>query len=84
MPFVIGTDKAGYAPNLGPLVVSATLWEVAAEIADDRLYKPLRKVVCEAPSKANGRRIASADSKILYTAGKGLATLERGMLAALP
>lgn len=25
--FSIGTDEAGYGPNLGPLVVSATLWE---------------------------------------------------------
>jgi ribonuclease HII len=83
LPFLIGTDEAGYAPNLGPLVVSATLWEVAPEIADDRLFKPLRKVVCESSSKATARRVAWADSKALYTAGKGLATLERGMLAAL-
>ncbi len=83
MSFLIGTDEAAYAPNLGPLVVSATLWEVAEEIADDRLFKPLRKVVCDSTAKATARRVAWADSKILYTAGKGLATLERGMLAAL-
>lgn len=26
--WIIGTDEAGYGPNLGPLVVSATLWRV--------------------------------------------------------
>ena len=29
----IGTDEAGYGPNLGPLVVAATAW-TAAGIAD--------------------------------------------------
>ena len=28
MAFLIGTDEAGYGPNLGPLVISATVWEV--------------------------------------------------------
>ena len=30
MTLVIGTDEAGYGPNLGPLVVAATVWDVAA------------------------------------------------------
>ena len=30
MTLVIGTDEAGYGPNLGPLVVAASLWRVAA------------------------------------------------------
>jgi ribonuclease HII len=28
MGFLIGMDEAGYGPNLGPLVVAATVWEV--------------------------------------------------------
>ncbi len=32
--FVIGTDEAGYGPNLGPLVISATLWETPDELDD--------------------------------------------------
>ena len=28
MTLVIGTDEAGYGPNLGPLVVAATAWRV--------------------------------------------------------
>jgi ribonuclease HII len=29
MAYLIGTDEAGYAPNLGPLVISCTVWHVA-------------------------------------------------------
>ena len=31
MGFLIGMDEAGYGPNLGPLVVAATVWEVEEE-----------------------------------------------------
>ncbi|HEX3999907.1 MAG TPA: hypothetical protein VHX65_15255 [Pirellulales bacterium] len=83
MPFLIGTDEAGYAPNLGPLVISATVWEVADDCADDRLYKPLRKVVCNCADRANAKRVAWADSKAIYSPAIGLSVLERGVLAAL-
>ena len=28
MGYLIGTDEAGYGPNLGPLVISASVWHV--------------------------------------------------------
>jgi hypothetical protein len=83
MPFLIGTDEAGYAPNLGPLVISATVWEVAADWLDDRLYKPLKKVVCNCAARAHAARVAWADSKVLYSPPIGLGVLERGVLTAL-
>jgi ribonuclease HII len=36
MGILIGMDEAGYGPNLGPLVVAATAWEVADEVSDVR------------------------------------------------
>ncbi len=83
MPLLIGTDEAGYAPNLGPLVISATAWEIDERIDDDRLYGVLEEVVCVAPRDAHERRVAWADSKALYSPGQGLAVLERGLFAAL-
>src|SRR5271163_2247191 len=46
MAYLIGTDEAGYAPNLGPLVISSTVWRVADQPLD-----------CEAESgQPRGRR----------------------------
>ena len=88
MRYLIGTDEAGYGPNLGPLVISAVAFEIdqprgSAGLDDDRLYEALAEVVCVAPRDAHARRVAWADSKALYSPGLGLAALERGMLAAL-
>ena len=85
MPYLIGTDEAGYAPNLGPLVVSASVWwvEDAADGLD--LYQRLKRVVSKSPPRATAavRSWTIADSKVLYSPAQGLAMLERGVLAAL-
>src|SRR5438128_1233396 len=84
MPYLIGTDEAGYAPNLGPLVISATVWHVEDHASQDDLYKRLRAVVCKSPSRKQPlRRLAIGDSKLLYRPPHGLSLLERGVLAAL-
>ena len=82
MPYLIGTDEAGYGPNLGPLVVSATVWRVPDDLEDD-LYARLADTVVARPADASDGRMAMADSKALYKPGKGLRHLERGLLAAL-
>lgn len=81
----LGTDEAGYGPNLGPLVVSATSWRVPDGVADDGLYATLGKVVAtEVPAAGTkSNRVTLADSKALYSSASGLARLERGALAAL-
>ena len=83
MAYLIGMDEAGYGPNFGPLVVSASVWHVAG--TDDDLYKRLRKVICKSAPQRDGpqRRLAIADSKVLYSPAQGLRALERGVLAAL-
>jgi len=85
MPYLIGTDEAGYGPNLGPLVISATLWRVPDGVISEDLYRQLapavvtsRREVAEQPHA----RIAMADSKALYQPGKGLQHLERGLWTA--
>jgi len=85
MPYLLGTDEAGYGPNLGPLVISASVWEVRGGVQGDDLYQRLRSVIVPTPARNKGARtdlsLAIGDSKILYQPGNGLALLERGLWA---
>ncbi|OHB80831.1 MAG: hypothetical protein A2V98_16165 [Planctomycetes bacterium RBG_16_64_12] len=84
--YVIGTDEAGYGPNLGPLVISATVWQVPDGVRSDDLYRRVGSSIATAPGRAaeNGfAPVAMADSKVLYQPGGGLRHLERGLLVAL-
>ena len=80
---LIATDEAGYGPKLGPLVVTATAWEVpetrpvAAEIAD-------AFTAISSPVLVDGLQIKVDDSKAVFqpkSAGKkgtlGYKKLER-------
>ena len=49
--YFIGTDEAGYGPNLGPLIVSSTIWQVPDETIGEDLYSRLRKVITAATSE---------------------------------
>lgn len=83
MAYLIGTDEAGYGPNLGPLVVTATLWQVPDELPADGLYTALAGVVSRLPtSDARCGEVPIADSKTLYKSSGDLKMLERGVLAA--
>lgn len=68
---VIGTDEAGYGPNLGPLVVSACSWETGSEDFSG-LQSDLARL---------GLRVD--DSKKLYRGADTLAALEIGTLVFL-
>lgn len=94
--YLVGTDEAGYGPNLGPLVVSASVWQVPGDPCEADLYESLRDVVTAAPptrrrtTAANGdqvdracRPLLLADSKVVYRPSGGLADLEFGLLSAL-
>lgn len=82
MAFVLGTDEAGYGPNLGPLCIAASAWQVPDDCPSDGLYERLSLVV--AAQLADGcPKLKIADSKVLYKAGGTLELLERGVLAAL-
>ena len=88
MTYLIGTDEAGYGPNLGPLLVSTTVWlvcDMSAEHNGDGtdLYARLGETIVARPKDVGSQRMAMADSKALYSSGKGLRHLERGLFAAL-
>jgi hypothetical protein len=86
MGYVLGTDEAGYGPNLGPLVISATVWETPDGVGGEQLFDRLGRVIASTLSGVavdGGPCVAMADSKILYASGKGLRHLERGLWAAL-
>ncbi len=84
MPYLIGTDEAGYGPNLGPLTVTGTLWHVPDDDSD--LYDCLETVVSK---ESPGRKIFAdsklhvADSKSVYQASRSIESLERSVLAIL-
>src|SRR4029079_18837253 len=82
MVFVLGTDEAGYGPNLGPLCIVASAWRLPDDAPSDGLYDRLAAIVC-AQAKDRGEKLAIADSKCLYKSGDTLALLEHGVLVAL-
>ncbi|MCH5377245.1 MAG: hypothetical protein JJ992_25055 [Planctomycetes bacterium] len=84
MAFLIGTDEAGYGPNLGPLVIAATLWRVPESHRDDDLYRLLQGVVTNRVSNSRlPTDVPIADSKALYKSGGPLTNLEMGVYPAL-
>ena len=86
MGFLVGMDEAGYGPNLGPLVISATVWSVPDDSLEVDLYRLLRKAVSAKPPtnpRQHRGRVVLADSKAIYNPALGLGLLERGLLAAL-
>jgi len=79
----VGIDEAGYAPRLGPLVVTGV---AVARPRDGRdLYSILAPVVSrEAGAAGDGPRpLVIGDSKEVYGSKKRLDELERGALAFL-
>ena len=83
MAYLIGTDEAGYGPNLGPLVISVTAWKVPDALRESDLYDILATAVQRVLTADRADCLAIADSKQLYRPGGGLAALERGVLACL-
>lgn len=79
---LIGTDEAGYGPNLGPLVITATAWEIPAELEPISLWDEFCGVLTKEPQRGD-HRLFVADSKAVYSAGDSLEDLEVPVLAFL-
>ncbi len=78
MGLVIGMDEAGYGPNLGPLVISATVWRVPGNPRQTDIWKSLDSVVSQSATK-DADRIHVADSKEVYSPSRGIQPLERSI-----
>src|SRR3954449_12319593 len=81
MGLVIGMDEAGYGPNLGPLVLTATVWEVPGRPQTTDFWTAFAKIA-ERELADDDDRLHIADSKEVYSPARGLGPLERGVLAA--
>jgi hypothetical protein len=82
MALLIGMDEAGYGPNLGPLVISATAWDVPGNPRKVDLWTTFAGIV-EQSAPMNDSHIQIADSKDVYSPARGLDCLEAGVLRSL-
>ncbi|MBX3439079.1 MAG: hypothetical protein KF861_16435 [Planctomycetaceae bacterium] len=82
MPQFIGMDEAGYGPNLGPLVIAASAWDVHESPQTCNLWHQLQDAVVEHP-EARDERLHIADSKRVFSTSRGLAALETSALCLL-
>ena len=69
MGLLVGMDEAGYGPNLGPLVVTVTVWEVPGSPREFDLWRAMADVAQQTPSKGP-LKLQVADSKQGYSPGK--------------
>ena len=83
MTYLIGTDEAGYGPNLGPLLVAASCWKMPAGCAPDQLYDRLSEEFTPEISGKSDSRLVLADSKALYSSGGTLERIEAPVLGGL-
>ncbi len=79
---LIATDEAGYGPKLGPLVITATVWEIPIDSPDLAklvdLFAPLRT-----PHESGSGTVVVDDSKAVFKSSHGLTALHTAVSAAM-
>ncbi len=76
---IVGIDEAGYGPSLGPLLIGASVWDLADEHADADLWSLLGAAVTRDAARRDWR-LRIGDSKEVFDRKHGLAPLERVVL----
>ncbi|MFH1549899.1 MAG: hypothetical protein ABIH04_05005 [Planctomycetota bacterium] len=79
--FIAGVDEAGYGPRLGPLVISAVVFETPRR--GGCLWEELRPVVSKRFSR-NTDSLPVGDSKKIFSTKRGIVSLEKTVLAFCP
>lgn len=82
MALLIGMDEAGYGPNLGPLIVGATAWEIPGDPRQIDLWQAFAGIVDQGVP-TDDSHIQIADSKQVYSPARGIQNLGQGVLRAL-
>lgn len=80
---LIGIDEAGYGPNLGPLTVARSVWQVPSGTGEEQLAQLLSVRFQAKNYSRGGDTVPLGDSKKLYQSGGSLRVLEAGLLAML-
>ncbi len=84
MGLVFGMDEAGYGPNLGPLVITVTAWEVPGIPTQTDFWTDLDSLVARTSEQAKDpSKMFVGDSKEVYTPAKGIELLEQSVLTLL-
>ena len=82
MAVIVGIDEAGYGPILGPLVVSAAIFDVPDDLVSQSLWQILQLSVCKNRRGAAGRLIVNDSKKLHHGLGDNQ-LLQRGVLTGL-
>jgi ribonuclease HII len=81
--FLIGVDEAGYGPNLGPLVIAATVWKTSRNFTESEIGRAFSTFSAPLPWAWGCEHVPLGDSKELYRPSLGVIHLEVGLLAML-